>query len=160
MIARLFPALLLPIFAACSGPTDPAELAREGVAALNANNAESAYAPLHRAVRELPQDHPRYLEARVGLCRAMVHRDAGLCVQEFDAMVRESDQVGMGDVELITHELLASRAYSEAAKVLKSATEHLGTNERLRALLKEAGDAAKAAGHEEALKDLKGLGYT
>lgn len=157
----LVPLLHVALLAACSGD-DPEQLTRDGIAALNAGDAAGAYARLHEAAEALPDDHPRSLEARVGLCRALAHRSPDGCVAAFDRLAAERADLQAGDIELVTHELLGVGAYGGAAGVLEASLglDRFKDSERLLKLLDEAGKAAEKAGDKAALKRLQGLGYT
>jgi hypothetical protein len=152
--------LLMAAASSCAETRDPEQLARDGVAAFNAKDYGPAYSQLHKAAAELPSDHPRSLEARVCLCRTLVHRDPDLCVDAFSTLCDERGDLEVQDVELITRDLIGAGAHMQASEVLGVAIDRFESSNRLHLLLDEAGDAAKQAGDHEALNRLKGLGYT
>jgi len=156
-------ALLLAVAAAgpmaCGAPTDPEQLTRDGVAALNAGDYGTAYSHLHRATKALPADSPRALEARVCLCRALVHRDPELCVEALAKLSGERDDLEAADVEVVVHELMEARAFTEAAAVIAIGLERFPDSERLADLLQTSGDVMTRAEVPEAVRALQSLGY-
>lgn len=160
MSTRLLASVLLATLAACGGTTDPAELAREGVAALNAKDYGPAHSALRKAVEGLPADHPRALEARVALCRTLAHGRPEQCVDRLADLARERDDLELADAALVVRELIRAEEFASVAPAVKVSEGRFGKRDELALLVDEALAEARKADRPDSVKALEDLGYT
>jgi hypothetical protein len=152
--------LVLVPLVGCGGGGDPAQLTQEGYAALASSDYAKAADKLGGALEGMQPGDPKHLQAKVGLCRALAHVDAARCTSEFQELVRaHSDQVQMGDVEVVVKELSDAKEFQEATRILETAKTTFPESPKIAALVDEVGDRASQAGDTGAMDALKGLGY-
>lgn len=158
---KLLPlALALPLLAACSGSADPAQLTRDGIAALNAGKPEEAYSKLDDAVAAMEPSDPKYGQAAVNRCRALAHTDAAKAKAEFvELAAAHASVVEERDYEMMADTLRSRGKYAEAIDVLAAGMERYKESPKLVALRDAIGDEAKSSGDSAALDAIKGLGY-
>jgi len=153
-------ALLLAFLTACGGSADPAQLTRDGVAALNSGKPTDAYEMLDKAVQAMEPTDPKYAQAAVNRCRALAHTDAAKAKDEFLALASaHASVIEEVDYEMVADTLRSKKEYGEAADVLAAGMLRYTESPKLEALRDQLGKEAEASGDSSALDAIKGLGY-
>jgi hypothetical protein len=161
---KLLPALALFLitagFTACSGSADPAQLTRDGVAALNSGKPADAFKMLDKAVQAMEPTDPKYGQAAVNRCRALAHTDAAKAKDEFLALAAaHASAVEEVDYEIVADTLRSKKKYAEAIEILAAGMQRYTESPKLIALRDQLGKEAETSGDSSALDAIKGLGY-
>ena len=144
---------------ACSG-SDPAALTSEGYAALGKGDNSGALSKFESALSGLDAQHPEYLRAALGRCRALAHVDPPRARSSFlDLAKAMPAKIGEDDYSLICNELLQVGATIDAIDVMKAGHDRFPKSPKMEAMVSAVEAAAKREKSPEALNKLKGLGY-
>lgn len=156
--ATLLAALLAVLSLTACGGGDPAALIDEGYRALGSGDHAGALAKFEKALADLDPAAPRYVEAKIGEARAMVHSDASTATQDFLALAK-AHAVGVEHYRSIVVDLTGVKAFAEATGVLEAGKQAHPEYANWQELLQMVGDRAKSAGDTKTLDKLRGLGY-
>ncbi len=155
---NLLPLALL-VLGAC-GSSDPADLVREGGAALGKGDAGSALSAFEDALDGLSTTDRDYLAAALGRCQALARIDGARARQAFlELAAKVPEKVRARDYGLVCSWLNQGGFTLDAIDVMKAGDVRFPDSEEMKAILKAVRDAANRADTPEALKKLEDMGY-
>ena len=147
--------------AVACGSSDPKVLTDQGMAALNSGDAKQALADFDRALEHMDANHPEFPRASVSRCQALARIDSARAKDDFLKLARDpAARVAEPEFITIAMELVNHRAIGPATEIAEAGLRMYPESPGMKTLLDKVGDAAKQANDPEAMKKLKGLGYT
>jgi tetratricopeptide (TPR) repeat protein len=153
---RLFlPALLL---ASCGVP-DPAATNDAAYSALGAGDYFSAQILFEEALAAMAPTDPLHLQASVGRCRALAHRDGAAARTAFVTLAQANDAISDKDYSMLVSELTDAGNLIEAIELLDQGLSRYPENQRLSAIKVRVVAESQKPGNDAAMDKLKGLGY-
>lgn len=160
-IATTALALALTLFAAGCGSSDAKSLISDGHASLGSGDANAALEHFQEALGQLGHDDADYVEAKLGEIEALIAVDATKSKDEFLALAKAlPDRIDQAKYLDIGGKMANGRRFVEATAITHAGIERFGEDAtKLKDRIAYISKAAQAAGDNDALRELRNLGY-
>src|SRR6188768_2107484 len=151
---------LVPLFASCSGGSDPKELTNDAMVAIGSGDWNAGLAGFEKALEHMDPTSPEYMRASIGRCRALARLDPARGKSEFLKLAdAQKSRIEFQDFHLMVGEFMGRGDYPTAVDMMESAKAMFPGSPKFKEMADSVVKASKNAGDSRALAKLKSLGY-